>query len=522
MKEIKDYIDYQLDLLFEAYSKDEVILVLSDRLQNIIGYIDSPISGELLIKMNDTDYTGKITLLDINDKVDSNGIEILDSISFITSNKIYDYIATNKVTDLDYNRTSRELTPKQYDKYGFHLYKYRNELFDITGRSETSLGRIIKKILGDKYNDSTIEDFVNKYKTLRQKPKFELVEGEDISKWYNEENYTKGGGSINTSCMRYNKCKEYIKFYSENIGKVKLLILKDSTDDTLISGRALVWNSSNPENRIFMDRIYTSIGFLENHFKNYAKNNGWIYKTTQDMHSETDLLDTKTGEILNEIEIDGVKETEKYPYMDTLKYFYHNDGILSNYIHNDLENGYKLESTQGTYSYVKGDNNIIWSEYYGEELNLNYDDVAYCDWINDYRYYDDCFYSDFYNVSIDYEYAKSEMIRCEYSNDDEYDNYRLSEDTMKMYDGEYATIDWAEDNNVKYSDYLKGGIKAAVWSAHYNSWIGDTDDKYVVDVRMEPYRNTGYKDWRYNDDGTYYEYEGREFDNSIKKEDITE
>ena len=62
-------------------------------------------------------------------------------------------------------------------------------------------------------------------------------------------------------------------------------------------------------------------------------------------------------------------------------------------------------------------------------------------------------------------------------------------------------------------------VQGAVWSEYYNSWIGDTNDNYVIGVRIEPLTES-YRvkmDWRFYNDNTYYEYKGYYFDNNIKK-----
>jgi hypothetical protein len=60
-----------------------------------------------------------------------------------------------------------------------------------------------------------------KYKTAIQIwndafDRFEIVSGDDIKKYYNEESYyTTGSGTLGTSCMRYSRCEEYLNIYSK-------------------------------------------------------------------------------------------------------------------------------------------------------------------------------------------------------------------------------------------------------------------------------------------------------------------
>lgn len=521
MKELKNYIEYQLEMISEALKNDEAALVLSERLSDIIRYIDSPIASKLYSYSNRMFYNVKVTLIDINDKKDTNGDVVLDSVTFSQPNKVYDYIAKNKITNLGYDRTKKELTSQQHAEYNHYLVNNKELLFNISGRSETTIGRVVKKLFGDEFNSSEIEDFVNKYKTLREKPIFELVNGDDIVYWYDSKTYVDGDGTLNNSCMNSTEKSNYIKFYAINKDKVSLLILKDNKDSNKIKGRALIWYLDEPKGRVYMDRIYTTVNYLENHFIDYAKKNGWIYKSEQNMYETTDLIDTVSGEIIKKISVNNIKPHNDYPYMDTLKYFNKNEEKLSNYKDNEKEM-YKLESTHGSYSTINRQiDDLYWSDYYNRELDIDNDDeLMYCEWIDDYRYTDDCYYSDYYDVTIDYNYANTNMINCKY-NDDEWDSYRKPEDTVEMYDGEYATEDWARLKGVKKSNYLGGGVQGAVWSEYYRSYIGDTDDKSILKVRLEPTTDPRYEsDWRIDDDETFYEYNGYYFDNNVKKEDI--
>ena len=85
----------------------------------------------------------------------------------------------------------------------------------IEKRQSIKVGRGIKSILnstGLNFSDTEVEDFVNKYKAEFDKlnegfSKFELVKGEDIRKWYLEENYDSIKSTLGSSCMRYGRCK---------------------------------------------------------------------------------------------------------------------------------------------------------------------------------------------------------------------------------------------------------------------------------------------------------------------------
>jgi len=181
-------------------------------------------------------------------------------------------------------------------------------------RKITKIGRLLKKI---NVNDI---DIINKYNTEYKRLKklfyFELVDGEDIRHWYLEDNYKKGGGSLNKSCMRYKKTQHKFDIYVNNPEVCKLLILKESKESNLILGRSLIWKTNNG---YYMDRIYTYRDDDKNFFIDYAKDKGWI------RYNE--------GKLRVKIKNDNIfiKKPKYYPFMDTFKYYHYYKNILSNY-----------------------------------------------------------------------------------------------------------------------------------------------------------------------------------------------
>lgn len=541
MKVLENFNDFNLDLIIEGVKNDTSMLFISNSLEVKLQNVDNPIAKELLEISNKEYYNEdydkySITLLDVNNKQDSDGKNILDSISFYQSNKVIQNIA--KRLNIEIRRGERL---SEYDRrFIFNTIKRMgvDVMKEIT-KSETSLGRIIKKIFNDKFKDHEIGEFVEKYKAvdLFNKDKFELVDGDDIVYWYNGDKYISGNGPLNESCMRYDRCADYLKFYAKNKGKVSLLILKDNDDDDKIIGRALVWNIDSLDNKEalglkFMDRIYYTKEYIKELFIRYATNESWLYKKHQNMEVDTPLINTKTKEEHRFISVNDIEDNDEYPYMDTLKYL--DNDVLTNNIRfiDDKKNAKKLEDTYGESSPIG-----YYIEYYDEYIDVeNDDDYSYCEWIDDYRHNDDCYYSEKYNVSISYEYAESNMVDCGEFCDDEYDNYRLPQDAFysKYYnsyiandfkhsmikctyydytdeddayrlekdvieiDNITATKDYAE-THFKYNKDDDEWFKEGVWSELYNNYI-NKEKAILVIVDKE----SGEKDWRYTDDETWY------------------
>lgn len=201
-----------------------------------------------------------------------------------------------------------------------------------TSRNNIKVGRLVRTLLKSEFKDSDIEKFVNSYKSTYDVlsnafNKFSIVEGEDIIHWYNKENYLEGGGTLNSSCMA-EVAKTYFNIYVKN-PNVKMVILYDDNgkviDDVYkskkIKGRAILWTCEiDGEQATFMDRVYTRFDSDTNLFKEFAKNNGWWFKESQDMEPNgyvTNGVQRKRPTIKVHLE---KSKTGKLPYMDTLCY----------------------------------------------------------------------------------------------------------------------------------------------------------------------------------------------------------
>lgn len=217
--------------------------------------------------------------------------------------------------------------------------------------SEMKVGRLVNTLLkksGIKVSDKEVEQFVNKWKsyvdyTNNKYSKFELVKGEDIRYWYYEEKYEGYGGSLNGSCMKHKKCQPFFDLYVENPDVCQLLILKSHNEDTIL-GRALVWKLRDGDT--FMDRIYTSYDSDVELFKKYAKEKGWLYKSSQDFNEDTEIVQPDGEEKQLTLNID-LKNSyfDSYPYMDTLKFLNTRNNTLTNSSFSNFTN--RLEDTNG-------------------------------------------------------------------------------------------------------------------------------------------------------------------------------
>lgn len=225
--------------------------------------------------------------------------------------------------------------------------------------SEIAVGRFVRAILTKSkfaFKDAEIEDFVYKYRAEIEKEKnvlelrFRIVKGEDIRKYYHRSLYESEGGSLGSSCMRYDRCQKFLDIYTQN-SQCQLLLLMSEVNPQLISGRALLWEMEPYEvSTKVMDRIYSIKTADEELFKQWAIANKYWYKTKQDFSEYTPFqihlegeIETRQGEF--SIKLDQGGDYRYYPYMDSFKYY--NPSSATLYTSSNFDYEYELTDTEG-------------------------------------------------------------------------------------------------------------------------------------------------------------------------------
>ncbi len=185
------------------------------------------------------------------------------------------------------------------------------------------------------FNDKDIEDFSNRINALmssKDEFKIEEVKGEEIKKWYNQDNTSKKPNNYVafSSCMSSPSKQHFLDLYSKNPSQVSLLIMKN--DNNKLLGRALLWKLSYHENgkKYFMDTVYSADRVIKNMFEQYAKEKGY---ETEKKEMEVQLLKY---------------QFDDYPYVDTFYYLNKETGQLMNsYRYLKLEREGKLKDKSG-------------------------------------------------------------------------------------------------------------------------------------------------------------------------------
>lgn len=278
-------------------------------------------------------------------------------------------------------------------------------------RQQGKIGKIIKNFLepyasliGIRLTAADIEEFVNDIKAALSDTnlEFRLVKGDDIRKYYLEDNYATFSLSnpLHNSCMKHGRCQSYFDIYTKNPDCEMLLLFDKSTSTEKIVARAIVWNKDGQK---YVDRRYFMLDMYHTSMIEYVKQQGWMYKehNTYDDDYNCDFMGPVDGKYIQQtvtLTYDYGKDNNIYefPYSDTVKYW---DGqFLSNSKHELKKKAKVLRDTGG-------------------------------DWDLDYEYCCAC---------CDEEMDENDAIYCE-----NYDNYYCRDCVVIDYNDEYVPEDYA-------------------------------------------------------------------------------
>lgn len=369
-------LESQLQLISES------IIYYSPKFKKALKKIGDDIANDLL-SLELKDIKDDITFIDLSDRE--------GYISFSTSKDVKKNLNI-KYPESDFpNLYSMFDVPKE--QLAKNLYDMDNETW-TKSRNPLRIGRFINKVLPNKYNAKQLEDFSNKLKAslIRKGERFLLVKGDDIAKWYDKDNYySSDSGTLGNSCMK-SKSPVYFEIYTKNPEVCQMLCLIDEDDDgnDKLKARALVWKvakKSKGEFEYFMDRQYSIDEGTTQKMRDYAKEQGWSYKTYNNHHSfgTITLGDTSFScQLMIQLTKDnGSYQYGKYPYMDTFRRYDIVNGQLWNDDNRDSEHSgqYILEDTGGGYEEISNQD-MVYSEWYDTEIRR--DEAIYSERLGDY------------------------------------------------------------------------------------------------------------------------------------------
>jgi len=220
----------------------------------------------------------------------------------------------------------------------YQRFKEKGENPWTKTKSKSKIGRMVRQLLmdnGSNVTDAQIEEFVNQFKAEWDKRnstnrKIEIVNGDKILYWYNQDHYYGSGGTLGNSCMRFPEKNKYMKIYASNPNKISMVIL---TEDNKLIARALLWKLDQSTNgkKIYLDRVY---------YKNdsdYRYVHDWVFENIAKGDENIFASHSKIGGGEMMCKLENVKFDE-YPYADTFNCLYKRleggkitgDGMVSN------------------------------------------------------------------------------------------------------------------------------------------------------------------------------------------------
>jgi len=366
---------------------NELELILSSRLKNILKDMNHKIADDLLALHKDSKREFKKTFLDLGSEP--------DKISFIQSNKVPELIEPEivhgsftrnrnfqlppRLAGVPDERTDDQRSLGDFDYVASNDWKNPwiqdvNHILDLHEiqftdknhpvwhklRGEQTIGRFINQMFPGKYTlniirakqkskPEDVESFRDMFVALVEANSKIIVpvKGEDIRFYYNCKNYYKDAHTLEGSCMKEEEKQKQLDFYVENPEVVSMLILYPEEIRDKIIGRALLWklykiDGKEVKDTYFMDRIYVANSSDEYMFIEYAKSHGYYYKSIQTFGYNKEIVrpDGTQGKVDLEVQLKPKDYPKNYPYLDTIAFYNPSLGHLTNNIEDYKHNGY--------------------------------------------------------------------------------------------------------------------------------------------------------------------------------------
>lgn len=261
---------------------------------------------------------GKIAVVEVSDRLKY----ILDRIKFnIPEFKMADCTFIDVEKDKD---DSVSFLPVGKIKAVSESERYSSKM-----RQVMKVGRFFRKIKPD-IDNVALENLSNEYRAIwtkiQKENNVEIVTGEDIRYWYYNIHYQSGSGTLNSSCMQYERSQRRFNIYCENPDKIAMCIM--TNDKGKLVARALLWRLDEPEGQIYIDRIYTVDRKYENIVMDFAKSKGWLGYNFGNVRGKQMVVYLKKD----------YGAANRNPYMDTFrtygkkngKYALSNSGLTQN------------------------------------------------------------------------------------------------------------------------------------------------------------------------------------------------
>lgn len=356
---LKKFSNFSEDLIIES-ALNESIVYFSPRMREHLNLVNNDISKKML-ELEGTDINNlDVTFIDVDSDGEVTFITMPNAMKLIKDrypealNADLDVSGSKELADIVYKNDILALRHGRPGDTGVY----------VKSRNTIKIGKLVNRLFKGTLNSSQVEKFVNDFKAASPSynEKIDLVSGEIIRHWYNEENYFLKSGSLGNSCMA-NKPGKFFNIYAENPSSCNLLIM--TVGDKLVA-RALVWKLNSIEghdvrgdggidknNRpeYFLDRVYSVEDYQVEKMRRFAIDKGWAIRAYNSGHNFNYI--TWKGKNYDDVSMSvKVKKSnydDTYPYMDTFVRYDHFNGLLWNDEWRK-KGGHILRSTQGEYT----------------------------------------------------------------------------------------------------------------------------------------------------------------------------
>lgn len=500
---MKKYLDFKEDNLI-----NESVIYFSPKIKDVLKLIDNKISKELL-DIEGNDIKPDITFVDLEKDGDVSFTTMKDAWSKLS--KTYPH--------LDYITKEVESKEKRIE-VSDSMWKYDSSNIYTKSRNPSKIGRLVNKILPNKFTQKEIEDFTNQFKNaFGSNAEFKIVSGDEISHWYKVENYKEDKGQLGNSCMKM-KPDHFFEIYTKNPEVCQLVIL---VQNNRLLGRALLWKIKSsskeeyPEGTYFLDRQYCINDSDVIKFREYAKENKWIWR-----ESDLEGASNVNGSFYIKMKVQ-LEETENgnyyydyYPYVDTFRRYNPMTGILHNDDSEDseYEGHLLLDGTGGGSREIEGG---VWSEWesrnipHGDEVYSDYvesyitaeyavyvengrssnrgyypqdhDDVVFDEISDYYLHVDDAIHSDYYGHYIDIENSVSVVYDVSYDGAPIIEDFFHVDDNDLVYQSKYRDTLWFKKLTEKWSD----------WDDYYYTKSDNFIKNYEGELILKVFKVEAYK-----------------------------
>lgn len=431
----------------------------------------------------------------------------------------------------------------------FGFYKKGSNVQRVDGKLPTKgmqlmkPGKLFRMLKGnDSYSDKHVEDLVNKIKSYisihgdehgegAESPNFSVVSGEMIGYYYMDNNYAtySSGSNLTGSCMRYEYCQPYLRFYEQNQDSISMLILRNN--DYKIVARALLWFDGE---NTYMDTIYHATDANRTTMIDYANKHGFYYKSQQSCHFFAfDMYNgSKISPEIVKIPVHVDESWSSMPWLDTVMFIVKDgDKFYATNCLSEREQGlscYQFRSTGGpsfnsSVFNVDSETSLLRSEVsfallYGgkrrdviDEMIKTYNNSLIQTHTSSWRS------GIFYNILLDPNYEEK-SVRVFFDNEEDNDE---DEDHDGQVWSEWE-CEWLDEEDAiycdAYSDYIRLEDSVEVGNRYYHA---NDDNIAYVESRDRYYHvdNTTYCEYNqetiHEDDAIYVENYGYVYYNDI-------